>query len=199
VIKVGKVSVFQYLAKTDIYIINEDIKIQYKSQKNVMIHNWPTEEQIMYINRHLNIDIRNKMAKILLSKEENLTNRLIKYKKTRLPDSKLMFFSMNVKIVDKITENHKNLVIEDIKEKEIYLRWNFDGKNNFYYIVGDEYDNMNLLTHEYIKKLNLVYDPRPIYYNPDKPSKTQLKHKNIFKDVKEINDLIDRINNTNSL
>lgn len=178
------------LPKCDFYLKKEDKRIQYKKNKNVFIHNWTKITHLEHIKKEWNIDLMSYLEDMVLNDEKNLRRKFINGKNKK---RKLKKIAINVQIVDdkKIKKIDNNLIIKDLKLKKAFIHWDKNEKNNFYYVYDKDYDNMIHMTDDVINKLNVVFVIRSIYSDS---GKTNLKMQNIFKDNKQINEMIERIN-----
>jgi hypothetical protein len=177
--------------KTDIYIKNLDRRIQFKNTKYVYVHNWTKTTHLDYIKKEWGIDLKPRLISMILSEEESLKNKLVNGDNRR----NMVKICINVKIIkdDKKITN-KKLLINDLKLKKIFIHWDKNTKNNFYYVYGDDIDKMILMDDKEIDKLCMVFDLRTIYSNS---GETNLGMQDIFINDKEIQTMIKRINKKN--
>lgn len=178
------------LPKCDLYLKNEDKRIQYKNSKNVFIHNWTKKSHIEHIKKVWGIDLMEKLENIVLNDEKNIRRKFINGKNKK---RKLKKLAINVQILDnkKIKKVDDNLIIKDLDLKKAFIHWDKNEKNNFYYVYGKDYDNMIHMTDDVINKTNVAFVVRAIYSDS---GKTNLRMQNIFKDSKKVNEMIERIN-----
>ena len=166
-----------------------DKRIQYKKSKNVFIHNWTKNTHLEYIKRVHKKDLKNDLVKMVLSQKEKILHKLrSKKKKSKRTLKKLC---INVKIVENDKNIDENLKIKDLQTKKIFIHWDKNEKNNFYYLYGEDRDNLIHMTDSVINKMKVIYVVREIYSDS---GKTNLGFQNIFENDKEINDMIKEIN-----
>lgn len=166
-----------------------DKRIQYKKSKSVFIHNWTRNTHLEYIKRVHKKDLKNDLVKMVLSQKEKILHKLrSKKKKSKRTLKKLC---INVKIVENDGKIDENLKIKDLQTKKIFIHWDKNEKNNFYYLYGEDRDNLIHMTDSVINKTKVIYVVREIYSDS---GKTNLGMQNIFENDKEINDMIKEIN-----
>lgn len=162
-------------------------RVQFKKSKNVYIHNWTRTSHLEYIKREHGIDLLEELEKIVLSQETSLKRKLKSKNKRR----KLKKIAILVKVVENDSKIDDILKIKDLKTKKIFVHWDKNEKDNFYYVYGDNIDKMIHMTDDRIKKMKIVYDVRSIYSDS---GKTNLKMEDIFKNNEKIVEMIKRIN-----
>ena len=164
-----------------------DKRIQFKKDKYVYIHNWTKTSHLEYIQRVYGINLLEDLERIVLSQEEELERKL------RLkPRRKLKKVAVSVRIVEDDSKISDELKINNLRLKKIFIHWDRNENNNFYYIYGDDINNMIHMTDDIINGMKIVYDIRSIYSNS---GKTNLGMENIFENNNQINEMIERINN----
>ena len=164
-----------------------DKRVQFKKTKNVYIHNWTRTSHLEYIKKEHGIDLLKELEKIVLSQEKTLKRKLKSKNKRR----KLKKVAILVKMIENDDKIDDILKIKDLKTKKIFIHWDKNEKDNFYYVYGDNIDKMIHMTDDKISKMKVIYDVRSIYSDS---GKTNLKMENIFKNNEKINKMIERIN-----
>jgi len=180
------------------YIVDYSKRVQFKLNPYVFIHNWISMGHIQYAKDIWGIhDIHERLVDMVLKFEEDFIRRLKNYTKSNrdreTKDAKLYNISVTVKRVpdNKYRESPSYIKITDLNVKKLFLHWDKNENDNFYYMYGTDM-TLFKLTDEIINNMNIIYEIRPIYTTSGEKN---CGYKNIFKDDTSICEMIDRVNN----
>ena len=180
------------------YIVDYSIRVQFKLDPYVYIHNWIETSHIQYAKDIWGIhDIYERLVDIILKFEEDIVRRLQNYRKSKrnreTKDAKLYFISFVVKRVsdNNYRKSPSYIKITDLNTKKLFLHWDKNENDKFHYMYGTDM-TLFKLTDEIINNMNIIYEIRPVYTTS---GDTQFSHENIFKDDTDICEMIDRVNN----
>lgn len=180
-------------------IVDYSLRVQFKLYPYVAIHNWIKMSHIQYAQDVWGLhDIYERLVDIVLKFEDEGNERLKNYRKSKrdreTKDATLEFISFIVK--RKSDDEYKKLPdyvkITDLATKKLYLHWDKNESDNFYYMYGT---NMTLfkVTDEIINNMNIVYDIRPIYSTSGDNCRSI---EDIFKNNTDVCEMITRINSS---
>ena len=182
------------------FIVDYSMRVQFKLSPYVAIHNWIKMTHIQYAKDTWGIhDIYERLVDMILKFEDEGIKRLKNYRKSKrdreTKDAKLAFISLVVKRQsdNDYKKSPEYIKITDLNTKKLYLHWNKNEEDNFYYMYGTDM-TLFKLTDEIINNMNIVYHIRPIYNTSGDSSYRYTE--NIFKNNTDVCEMIDRINSS---